>query len=158
MKALLLSAFTLIVFLSASPVARADTLTQKDNAVSLAELPLVLQQSIDSYLRGGNSGSATILSDNYPFAGQRAKFNASIRQAFSAAESSLGVIQHIEPILVRKVTASYRQYFLLYGYDNGVLFARITLYYAKNKDQVLECKFSRNADDFLPPLTENVEY
>ncbi len=154
-----LTAIALLVLLSLTGAsqARGDTSTPS-NQLSLKQLPEPLSQSVSAYLRGGNSSAVTTLLNNYPLARSRAGFANKVRQAFAQAESDLSVLLQVEPIFVRRITESYRQYYLLYCYRDGVLFARFDFYRSGNNDYVVDCEFSRDPDKILPPLSENVEY
>ncbi|QYY37163.1 hypothetical protein [Ruficoccus sp. ZRK36] len=128
------------------------------NQLATNRLPDALSQSINAYTRGGSGSAITVLTNATPIVSNKKNFAATMRSEFSVAEKLFGILLKVEPIFVRHISVSYRQYYVLYGYRDGVLFARYDFYRSDNDDYLVDCAFSRDPDKILPPLSENVEY
>lgn len=139
-------------------VIEVQDVTPPANRVGFNQLPDALVQSINAYTRGGSGSAITALTNATPLVSNRSLFAKLMSTEFGKAESLFGILQKVEPILVRNITVSYRQYYVLYGYRDGVLFARFDFYWSDKNDTLVDCAFSRDADKILPPAMQNMEF
>ena len=159
MKASLLSLLTLFCLTSLTHAAESTRYpAARANQLTLNQLPEVLRQSINVHMRGGSNSAISNLLNVYPTSRDRSALAKKLSKAFDRAESDYGILIKVEPIFQRAVTSSYRQYFLLYGYREGVLFVRYDFYRSDKTDMFLDCELSRDPDEILPELSENVDY
>ncbi len=149
--------FALSLSLLAPLASHAQTEEPPRHELSMAMLPGFLDAAANSYLRSGRNASIAIMREEYVPFKDRDAFVKDLGKAFSLAESDFNRLVVIEPVLVRKVSPSYTQYFLMYGYEDGVLFIRYDIYASPNGHKIVNYALTRDPDAFLPPLREVVE-
>ncbi|MEM8549911.1 MAG: hypothetical protein AAGF10_03905 [Verrucomicrobiota bacterium] len=148
-----------IIFIAAfSSWANANTTEIPQHKLAYGHLPDVLERGIDSYKRGGRNAAVTFWRNEYIPIDKRDAFARKLRNAFQAAENDYKQLEVVETILKRPVSSSYVQYYLLFGYEYGVLFVRFDVYDSRLGEQLVECMLTRNPDEILPPLREVVDY
>ena len=125
--------------------------------LTMSMLPSFLDSAVNSYIRSGRNASVAILREEYVPFKDREAFANELGKTFRLAEADFNRLVVVEPILVRNVSASYWQVFLLYGYEDGVLFVRYDIYDSPNGPKLVGYMTAREADAFLPPLREVVE-
>ncbi|MEM9226550.1 MAG: hypothetical protein AAGA45_01145 [Verrucomicrobiota bacterium] len=152
---LLLTSFVIAALCTA---AHAQTTEPPQHQLSYKQLPDVLERGIDSYKRGGRNVAVTFWRNEYIPIDKRDAFARKLRNAFQAAENDYKQLEVVETILKRPVSSSYVQYYLLFGYEYGVLFVRFDVYDSRMGEQLVECMLTRNPDEILPPLREVLDY
>lgn len=119
-------------------------------------VPRVVWQGVDNYLRTGHSAALNYWKNEYTPIEEGRELEKRLLPVFREMEREYGKLLKVEPIVARRVSASYRQYYLLFGYRHDILFVRFDVYKTELGDRIQDAHTSRVADGFLPELTTPV--
>ena len=147
----------LSIFLSVCMLSAQDVAPESAQTEELKKLPPVLRDGFYTYLKSGPNQAAIFLKKHYSPSRDQDKFSRGFRDRIRDLTQDSGDLIKIEVINERQVTTSLRTYYLLFGYEEGIVIARFDMYAGLEGLQIVGFNLSKDLSKALPSYTETVQ-
>jgi hypothetical protein len=141
--------------LSFAVTASAQSLSPQ--AAELERLPPALKESLTMYLLEGTNTAVINLKNYWLPTRDKDEFSRNIRERIRDLDRYMGDPRKVELIFERILTDSLRSYYLLIGYEEGVIFARFDIYSVDEKAWLISYAMDSDIEAVVPDLIETTE-
>lgn len=125
--------------------------------IELKSLPPVLRDGCYLYLTKGANQALIHWKKYYAPARDQDDFSRAFRDKMRELDKYLGNIVKIEQINVRQLTTSLRSYYLLFGFEEGVIYARFDLYATEEDLQIIGYTIDSKMNNVIPSYFQIME-
>jgi len=120
----------------------------------LKKLPSFLREGSFIYLQQGVNQAVNLWKNHYAPSRYKEEFSRVFRERMRELTNDSGDLIKVELIRERKITNSLRAYYLLFGYEDGVVFVRFDLYVGGEGLQIVGYKLDSDMTEVLPGYME----
>lgn len=136
--------FILLVSVLSLPVVQAQQEAAESN------IPSVIRDGFVEYQKGGRNQAVNAWQNNYAPRREQNSFANDLRRMLGDYERNYGKMEKAELIMVEDVSRSFKRYYILWGFEDGVLFVRFDLYASNAGLKIVGCVINPDPGAVLP--------